>query len=112
MRAVNDLDNDSGKRVTDCGTMCWLRDIKIGIDQDLIWLLTFSGLLTENGLATPPEAADLVATDIVSKVTLTARCCRAFRDYPRECEQLTGWWRRTGWSAATPTATTAGHGGE
>jgi hypothetical protein len=54
----------------------------------------------------------LVATDIVSKVTLTARCCRAFRDYPRECEQLTGWWRRTGWSAATPTATTAGHGGE
>jgi hypothetical protein len=112
MRAVNDSHNDTGNGVTDYGTMCWIRDIKIGIDQDLIWLFTFSGLLTENGLATSSEAADLVSTGIVSEVTLTARCCRAFCDYPRECEQLTGWWRGTGWSAATPPAATAGHGGE
>jgi hypothetical protein len=72
VRAVNDLDNDSGKRVADCGTMYWVRDIRIGIDQDLIWLLTFSGLLTENRLTTSPEAADLVAADVVSKITLTS----------------------------------------
>ena len=83
-------------------------NIGVVIDQGLVWLLTFSGLLTENGLATPPKAADLVAAGVVSEITLTARCCRAFCDYPRECEQLAGWWRGTGWSAATPT----GHYGE
>jgi len=72
VRAVNDLDNDSGKRVADCGSMQRVGNIGVGIDQDLIWLFTFSGLLTENGLATSPEAADLVAADIVSEVTLTA----------------------------------------
>ena len=110
MCTVSYSDNDSGNGVTNCGSMERVGNIGVGIYKDLIWLLTFSGLLTENGLATSSEAADLVAPGVSSEVTLTARCCRAFCDYPRECEQLPGWWRGRGaWSPAT---TPTGHYGE
>jgi hypothetical protein len=111
--AVSYSYNDSSNGVTDAGSVQRVGNIGVGIDQNLIWLLTFSGLLTENGLTASPEATDLVAASVVSEITLPGRCCRAFCDYPRECEQLAGWWRGTGWSAATSAATTpTGHYGE
>ena len=109
MCTVSYSDNDSGNGVTNCGSMERVGNIGVGIYQGLIWLLTFSGLLTENGLATSSEAAGLVTTGVVSEVTLTARCCRAFRDYPRECECLPRR-GRGGWSTAATTPT--GHYGE
>jgi|TARA_B100000953_G_scaffold237310_1_gene198814 hypothetical protein len=72
VRAISDSNNDSGNGVTDRGSVQRVGNIGIGIDQDLIWLFTFSGLLTENGLTTSPKAADLVAAYVVSEVTLTS----------------------------------------
>ena len=84
MRTINDLHNDAGNGVAARSSVQRVGNIGVVIDQDLSWLLTLSGLLTKNGLVAPSEAADLVSTGVVSEVTLTARCCRAFCDYPRE----------------------------